>query len=152
MATCRARSIRHQAAPSTSAAVMRWSAAGSRPQCWPKSEPSIRSPASSMKEPVGRLEAARIPPDCSIAPASRAPRDLLLLAGEIFGFDGPAKAVTLLQALPVGGDVGPEIFRQSDVFGEPQRIADDDIGRGEPIGAQRLRLASGGFRRPATVK
>src|ERR1700730_4641860 len=132
MATCRARSIRRRAEPSTPAAVMRWHAAGPKGPSWPKSGGGIRSPASSMREPEGRLEAPAGPP------ASGPPSALLLLAGEILGLDRAAKAVALLQALPVGGDVGPEILRQPDVVGKPQRKADDDIGRGEPIGAQRL--------------
>jgi hypothetical protein len=40
---------------------------------------------------------------------SGTPRDLLLLAGERFGGDGPLVAVARLQALPVGGDVRAEI-------------------------------------------
>src|SRR5258705_2201430 len=55
---------------------------------------------------------------------SRAPRDLLPLAGEIFRRDGPFVALARLQSLPVGGDIGPEILVPPDGLGDSQRIAD----------------------------
>src|SRR5450631_4816522 len=91
----------------------------------------------SLTEPCQNTEIA---PDVTGVPGSgsRAPRHLLLLAGESFRGDGPLVPVARLQALPVGGDVGPEILCQPDVFGKPQRIADHDVGGGEAIGTQRL--------------
>ena len=73
--------------------------------------------------------------------ASGSPRDFLLLAGEGLGGNGPLESIARLQALPVGGDVGPEIFGKPNVFGEPECVTDDDISRGEAIGDERLRLA-----------
>src|ERR1700674_5728065 len=46
-----------------------------------------------------------------------ASRDLLLHAGEIFGGNRPLESIALLQALPIGGDVGPEILGKPDIFG-----------------------------------
>ena len=61
---------------------------------------------------------------------------------------GPFIAVARLQALPVGGDVGPELLGKSDVLGQPQGVADDDVGRGEPAGDERLHTGGRGFDRP----
>ena len=66
---------------------------------------------------------------------------LLLAAGALFRGDRPLVAVACLQALPIGRDIGPEILRQSDDFGQPQRVADHDIGRGEAAGASVSALA-----------
>ena len=78
---------------------------------------------------------------------SGAPHHLLLLAGEIFSGDGSLVFIARFQALPVGGDVRPEILGKSNVFGKPQRVADDDIGRGDPPGDQRLRSSGRSFHR-----
>ena len=59
--------------------------------------------------------------------------------GALFRRDRAPKTVALLQALPVGRDVGPEIFCQPDIVGQPQGIADYNVGGGEPAGAERFR-------------
>src|SRR5665213_3013053 len=84
----------------------------------------------------------------AVATALRAPRDLLLHAGEIFRGDRPLEPVALLQTLRVGGDVGPEILGKPDIFRKPQRVSDHDIGRREPVGTQRFGVAGSGFDDP----
>ena len=74
-------------------------------------------------------------------------RDVLLGAGAPFGGDRALEAVPRLQALPVGRDIRPEILCQSDIVGQPQRIADHDVGGGEPVGAERFRFAGCGLYR-----
>jgi hypothetical protein len=46
--------------------------------------------------------------------ALKSSSDVLLVAGQILGFHRPAKAITRLQALPIGRDRRTEIFGKTD--------------------------------------
>src|SRR4051794_14931846 len=75
-------------------------------------------------------------------------RHFLLLAGEIFRRHRAFVSVAYLQTLPVGPDIWAEIPCPPDILGEPQGIANGNVGGGEAIGAQHLRLAGRRFNRP----
>ncbi len=68
-------------------------------------------------------------------------RDILLDPGLLFRRHCPLEPIALLQTGPISPDVGPEILGQIDIFGQPQRVADHDIGCGEAAGAQCLGVA-----------
>jgi hypothetical protein len=52
-----------------------------------------------------------------------------------------------LQALPVGGNVRTEILGEPDIVRQAQRIADHDVGGGEPARAERFGLTGSSLHR-----
>lgn len=74
-----------------------------------------------------------------------APRDLLLLAGEILGRNRPAKPIARLQTLPIGGHCRTEFPGQSEAFRQQQRISDGDIGGGKAARAQYIAAGERGL-------
>src|SRR5882757_5923781 len=75
-------------------------------------------------------------------------RDILLLARPAFGRHRPLIPLSLLQPGPIGCGVRAEILGEPDRVGEPQRVADDDVGHGEAAGAQRLGVGGRGLDGP----
>src|SRR3954464_6001522 len=93
-----------------------------------------------MRERGGRPETGRSRRNEHRA-ALRAPGGVLALAGEILGFDRPAKTVARLQALPIGRDAGREILAQADTLREQQRVSNRDIGRRKAASAQHVAVS-----------
>ena len=66
---------------------------------------------------------------------ANAGRHLLLGAGLPFGGDGALETVALLQPGPISRYIGPKILGKPNIVGQPERIADRDVGGGEAAGA-----------------
>src|SRR2546430_5998983 len=94
-----------------------------------------------MREPGGRLKGPSLR---AVGPLQRrrstakARGHVLLESGPLFRGDRTLKAVALLQPCPIRPDVRSKILGETDIVGEPQRIADHDVSRGEAAAAQRL--------------
>src|SRR6516162_5915536 len=71
--------------------------------------------------------------------------NFLAQACGFFRGERPLETFALLQALPIGGDVGPEIYSKSYPVGKPQRVTDDDIRRGEAVRRERIGPGGGGL-------
>src|SRR5258707_14013713 len=68
-------------------------------------------------------------------------------AGLLFRRYGALVTLALLQPVPISPDIRPKILVEANITGQPQGIADRDIGGGKAAGAQRFGVRRGGLDR-----